>query len=247
MYRQSWNAPTNQHLFILYIRNDVAAKVTQDCTNSQNFINFRGEVNWNCLRKDFEVFQSAYDPLNMDTYIGNAPSVGGIFFRELHASLGECWNDKFYLPFIEEIGYGEASVCHYFIAWTKIFQEPWICSYEFVTAPSSIRWWDEHDQSTWCNRDQVFNGVLAVVMAVGLASWVKVAWLLKGCLWTVDHTCCIWEMFSETLRHCCLDCLPGKPWYVIPHVFFHDVNPTWNHLAYNGLRNTKPFSKITLQ
>lgn len=103
MYRQLWNAPTNQHLFICYIRNYVAAKVTQGCTNSQNFINFRGEVNWNCLRKDFEIFQSAYDPLNMDTYIGNAPSVGGVFFRELHASLGECWNDEFHLPFIQEI------------------------------------------------------------------------------------------------------------------------------------------------
>ncbi len=48
---------------------NVASKVTQGCTNSQNCINFRGEVNCNCLRKDLEVFQSAYDPLNMDTYI----------------------------------------------------------------------------------------------------------------------------------------------------------------------------------
>jgi len=39
------------------------------------------------VRKDFEGFQSAYDLLNMDTYIGDAPSVGGVFFRELHASL----------------------------------------------------------------------------------------------------------------------------------------------------------------
>jgi len=41
------------------------------------------------VRKDFEVFQLAYDPLNMDTYIGDVPGVCG-FFRELHAFLGKC-------------------------------------------------------------------------------------------------------------------------------------------------------------
>ncbi len=127
-------------------------------------------------------FQSANDLLNMDPYVGD------VFLRKLHAFLSECWNDKFHLPFIEKIIYGKPSVGHDFIIWTEVFQEPWICSHELITACSSIYWWDEHDESTWCNCNKVFDGVLAIVVAVGLISQsrVKIALLLKGCFWTVD-------------------------------------------------------------
>ncbi len=37
-------------------------------------------------------------------------------------------------------------------------RKPWICSYEFIITPSSTYWWDEHDLSTWCTWDKVFNG-----------------------------------------------------------------------------------------
>ncbi len=90
MYRQTWNAPTNQYLFILYIRNECHFEGYTGLHKFSILSVLGVMINWNCLRKDFEVFQPAYEPLNMDTYIGNARSVGGVFFRELHASLGEC-------------------------------------------------------------------------------------------------------------------------------------------------------------